>query len=643
MMARRRLAVAALCAAILAFVGHACVRQPAHAFLIGHGAAEWIRVDRPFSLEARRLATETARFQVDFDRPERLAAGDPARLRVQALRAFEVFLNGHSMGGGSAPGASWRRPVFIDLAPRLVAGRNRLEILVANDRGSPLLLAEAPGLDLATGLGWRVRDESQREAAAGLARDRRNPVGEAFPSAWQGLRANWLTLAAAFAAGIALHLACARWNASRGEMDPWRVGPGHLRWLLIATLAAIGLHDLPRLPLDTGFDADGHYDYIRYLVQRGRLPLATEGWQMFQAPLFHLVAALPYALITAIASEPVAMRAIRLIPLACGLGLVEWVYRAARQVFPEREDLQWIAVASGGLLPMVVYMSSYVGNEPLAALLSAVLLVGLMRLVADPHPRLAREGCRLGSIFGLALLAKVSAALLLPLVGVALLRAAGSRRDRFAGLLGFGAVSGALAGWYFLRNWILLGTPYLGGWDPARGIAWIQDPGYRVPADLFGFGAALHQPVYAGLLGFWDGVYSSLWLDGLISGKSTRAAAPPWDLEAMAACALWAVPLALAGLIGAVRSLRRPAGATQGALLGSTAAIGIYLTAMLSLHLRLPVSSTVKSSYMLGLAPCFGLLIAWGCDLLPRRPVVQSLLAGHLAAWLVLVSRSYWA
>jgi len=67
------------------------------------------------------------------------------------------------------------------------------------------------------------------------------------------------------------------------------------------------------------------------------------------------------------------------------------------------------------------------------------------------------------------------------------------------------------------------------------------------------------------------------------------------------------------------------------------------VAAIVALFIRLPVYSTVKSSYALGLAPCYGLLFAWGVDLLPRRPAVRALLAGYLAAWLAIVFCAYFS
>jgi hypothetical protein len=635
-------ATVALVVTVLAVVTF--VRWPDHAFLVSAGDAEWIRADRPFRLAGRRLAPETVVFRRIFHRGAGAAA--EAVLHVRALRSFRLSVNGRRVGEGHAGDSPWRNPRTFDLSPYLEPGTNELRIEVVNDRGPPALLAWSPTPGIATGTDWKAQGADGAWKPAGLATEgRRHAISAAFPTAWQGLRATWPLLLVAFALGAGAERAYARWLASRASADAWRLRPAHVRWLVMSALALLSLHDLTRLDIEAGFDARAHFDYIRYVAANRRLPLATEGWQTFQPPLFYLLAAPPYFAIAKLASEPTAMRAMRLLVLACGLGLVEMVGRGARAAFPRRDGLQMLAIATGGLLPTTVYMSQYVSNEPLAGVLTAALVVAAFRLLAGGETDLDRWGFGLGLLFGLAILAKVTVALLLPLLVAALLRAAhrcgGGLRGAIRPVLRFALASAGVAGWYFARNWIALGHPYLGGWDTARGIAWIQDPGYRVPADLLSFGASLHRPVYAALSGLWDGIYSTFWLDGCLGGAVFPPAAPPWHYDHAVACALLALPLTAAGVVGMVRSLRFPRHATEEVLLFATAAVGIYLAAIFAMFLRLPIYSTVKSTYTMGLAPCYGALFAWGFDLLPKHAAVRALLVGYLAAWLAFVFRAY--
>ena len=643
-MTRRRLLIALVAACAAGLTAVAFVRQPAHPFLVPSGGAEWIRAARPFELAARDLAPETVRFRHRFTRP---ASGADALLHVQALREATVFLNEHVVGDAPAAGAPWRRAQTFDLAPFLRPGANELRIDVENDRGPPVLLAWSPQLGIGTRAGWDAELQSGRWARTQAAtEDRRHALSGEFPSAWQGLRDGLPLLLAAFALGACASLGQAR-IAGAAHDGAWRLRPGHVRWLVLFALGALGLHNLTRLHPDMGFDAPFHYDYIRQIIVTRRVPLASEGWQSFQAPLFYLIAAPPYWVITSIASEPAAKLAMRALVLACALGLAEMVHRAARAAFPDRDDLQMIATAAGGFLPMTVYMSHYVSNEPLAALLTAAVIVSTFRLLAAPPPAGARTGLALGLLFGLSVLAKVTSLLLLPLLVAVLVRVAkrrtGSVRAAGAPLLRFAAAAGGVAGWYFARNWIAQGSFYLGGWDPSRGRAWNQDPGYRIPEDLLSFGGALDHPIYAVFSGLWDGLYSTFWLDGFLGSSTIAVAAPPWRYPYAVACALLALPLTAAAIAGALRAWRVPRDPKQEIALFSSAAVLVYVVAIAALFLRLPVYSTVKSTYTLGLAPCYGVLFAWGFDLLPRRRALRAAVAGYLTAWLAFVFRAYFS
>lgn len=636
----RRLLLAALAASIAVVALVTFLRRPEHAFLVADGGGEWIRSALPFDLVARSPALETRPFRHRFT----LAAGADGALHVQALRAFRLRVNGRIAGEAGPGEATWRHAKRFDLSPYLVPGENELLVDVQSDLGHPLLLAWSEELGVATGAGWEAPGpDGSWQPALTADEARSHAISAEFPSAWAGLRATWTLWLVSFALGSVGYLAQRRWLAS----SPWRLRAGHARALALAALAALGLHNLRLVDTVGGFDTDFHFEYIRYVVSELRVPLANEGWQMFQAPLFYLLAAPPYWLVAKLFSEPAAALAMRLLVLLCALGLVEMVYRAARLVFPAREDLQIFAVATGGFLPMTVYMSHWVTNETFAALLTAALVVAALHLLTMQSPRLDRWGAGVGALFGLALLAKVTVALLLPLLVAVLVRAAQRQGRPLASALGplarFAAASTVVAGWYFARNWLEMGTPYVGGWDPSRGGAWIQDPGYRTPADLLSFGAVLDRPIYAVFSGLWDALYASFWLDGSLSSSAWAIAAPPWHYRYVVACALLALPLSVAGIAGALRALRPPRDATQESLLFAVAAVALYLAAIFVMYIRLPVFSTVKSTYAMGLAPCYGVLFAWGFDLLPRHRAVRAALTGYLCAWLAFVFRAYFS
>lgn len=195
----------------------------------------------------------------------------------------------------------------------------------------------------------------------------------------------------------------------------------------------------------------------------------------------------------------------------------------------------------------------------------------------------------------------------------------------------------ATCGWWFARNQVLLGRPFLGGWDPARTIAWWQDPGFRTSSDFTTFGAALIRPVFSAVVSVWDGLYSSFWCDGYLSGRASVAAAPPWDWTSLIASVPLSVPLSMALVVGAVVGLRRR---DRAAVLAVGCVIA-WVAAIVSLAVTLPIFSTAKASYMLGIVPCFAILLAHGLDTLEQTPL-RIAADVVIAVWLVLVLRGLW-
>src|SRR5262249_513089 len=139
--------------------------------------------------------------------------------------------------------------------------------------------------------------------------------------------------------------------------DPARI----VRWGLLVAWVVLAANNIGRITPGLGYDQQAHRQYVQYIVQHHALPLANEGWQMFQSPLFYLLASPFYAVLSSFASDDTAFTVLRILPLLCGLAQIELVYRIARAVFPTQQDLQVVTLLVGGLMPMQVYISQVVG------------------------------------------------------------------------------------------------------------------------------------------------------------------------------------------------------------------------------------------------------------------------------------------
>ena len=401
----------------------------------------------------------------------------------------------------------------------------------------------------------------------------------------------------------------------------------------------MAMNNILRITPNWGFDIDAHLEYVKFIAENGRLPLATEGWQTFQSPLNYLLATPFYVLFSRLFGPESCVKLLRFLPLMCGLAQIELCYQVARTIFPGKDDLQKIATVVGGLMPMNVYMSQSFCNEPLAGCFTSLLIYFCVSMLMDPaRERKVLFFAGMGVVWGLALLSKVTPILMAPLIVTTILIYGIGNEGSFRlfrarlGTTFFACF--VVSGWYFVRNWIWIGKPFVGGWDPAIGIRWWQDPSYRTCKQLFSFGTSLSQPVYAGVIGFWDAIYSSMWADGFLSGQLLNPVNEiPWNLSWMEVGSFLSIlPLCCIFLSVATLWKKDLQSARRGLLL-AIAAVGIYFAAVMDLYVQVPIYSTAKASYMLGLLPCFAVLAAAGAAPLLRSRLTRSIFFALLSCW----------
>ncbi len=619
------------------------LNDPSVIFLQTVGDADWLRPDRPFNGEPQPgLADVRTDYRARFDCETAITG---AVLRFRALRTAEVRLDGETLAP-FAPAEDWDRwqEVRTVVLPPLGRGSHQLEIAVLNRNGPALLQAWSDELGLSTGREWEARLSEDGWSPAKSVHEPWIPsTARQAPSLIKALRSQGLGLAALFG----FWLAAVSW-IGRGALGGWsNASPGvhasRVRWGVIGLWFVLALNNEFKLTFH-GFDATAHSDYIKFILEHHRIPLAGDGWQMFQAPLYHMVAAAIYGPIKALLRESYGWHAVRLMTLACGILQVEVCYRAVRRVFPGRDDVQIMGVLVGGLMPMNVYMSHLLGNEPLAGLLSATAFLIGLGFLDGQFVNGQKWPIALGVTWGLAMLAKVTPLLLgIPLLvmclrGMIAHRVPTPRIIRAAALVLGGAF--LVCGWYYVRNWVLIGRPFIGGWDPVRGIAWWQDPGYRVSEHLLGFGESLQYPIWAGYAGLWDGLYSTMWLDGYLSA-TIWTSRPPWNgMLLICSAALALVPLATM-FAGALSVTVAQPSQRRWSLAVCLLAIGVYLAAISHLYLRLPIYSTAKGTYLLGLLPCFAILTAAGFDAVRSYALPRLFLQAALLTWATCVYAAY--
>ena len=258
-----------------------------------------------------------------------------------------------------------------------------------------------------------------------------------------------------------------------------------LLWFILAGYLLAGVCYACFTPAWQAPDEPAHYNYVRYLVEKGCLPVLQMGdypydyleaikakrfpaemsidplrYEFHQPPLYYLLASLVYRLTSG------SLLALRLLSLLLGGGLLLVAWALVRAAFPQQPVLAAGTTAFIAFLPMHLAMTSAVNNDALAELLLASSLLGLVRYVrASVEVGPVGAGLRpaptgpagLGLLIGLALVTKITAFIALPLALVAILIAPRSRGERTRdGVLIFGLAGLLLLPW-LARNHLTYG------------------------------------------------------------------------------------------------------------------------------------------------------------------------------------------
>ena len=561
-----------------------------------------------------------------------------AVLHVTALRRVVVLLDDSTVADSGPELTDWKTPNAFPIDGVIPAGQHELRCRVSNRDGPPLLRLNCPELGIATGSNWEAsQDQTQWGAPsnpqsnlqpnhAALAQGPWDPpIPPVYKPRYTSLILLPITLGILFAICTLLRWRrpvepCVRWA--------WRV-----RWLLLIAWLAMGLNNSFKVPIGCGYDAKDHYRYIQFVAEHLSLPRPDAGWQTFQSPLYYMVSAVVYrGLKVAGVSLDAVQYLLRWVPLlSCGL-LIEICYRAGRAVFPTRGDLQIVTMLVGSLAPVNLYMAQTVSNEPMAAALSGILFLIILRMLQQP--RWAVEPMSMliaGLTLGLAILTKVNAILWAAPLAAAIAIALNHQKTNAIGwfrsiaIVATGAV--AVVGWLIVRNVRLVHKPFYLNTSVANQ-AWWQDPGFRTPGNFYQFGHVFTRPIYNGMASVWDSLYGSLWGNGIFSGHA------PWNTYLMFAGLFLSIVPMLAIAVGMVRSmLGRPLTRPPEILQVATLAIACFVAAIVYVYLTLPIYSCAKASYMLSTMPCLGLLAAAGLAAPFKIRWLRSIVGGILICW----------
>ena len=300
-----------------------------------------------------------------------------------------------------------------------------------------------------------------------------------------------MTTSAVFGARRRLHKLAGHWPAA----------------LFLAAYALLACAYSWFVPLGETPDEIGHFQFVRYVADRGRLPVqelrpGNEVGEGHQAPLFYILGGLATAGIDAadvatLRNNPdmsfavdqvgnkhvhihtlaetwpptgyaLAWRVARLLSIGAGLLAGALAYLFALTAFRGSRPEATFALAFLALNPQWVFISAGIGTDSLAAAAGGALLLTTAGLLVRPRAT-PWQAVWLGLAVGVALLTKLTLGVLIGICfGAVALRLRGNiallaRRTMVAG-----GTALAVAGWWLARNLWLYGDPFALNVDRAQ-------------------------------------------------------------------------------------------------------------------------------------------------------------------------------
>ena len=659
---KRQLAILLLIVvALLIFFCHLFVKlyyDPSIPFLKTDKHANWILYQlqpEPFTRKTSFLNLRTG-FEKNFELEALPAA---ANLHIKAFRRYRLWVNDTEVMQSavirSQDNTNWKKEDVWDITEFLRVGRNNIKVEVYTDLGSPALWLYTEGLDndIITDTSWMVSISDSPFCPASLANDCIiHPISlEAVPPAIAFVRK--LPVLGIFFVVCAGAFLLGNWRRIRRSRlnSVLTLSPKFVLVFLTAAWVVLFVNNSIKLPVRFGFDIVGHLHYISYILSKGHFPLADEGWQTYQPPLFYVASASMMKFISIFTDRLNAYNFLKLIPFLGGLGQLYLAYFASKIVFPDSKTRQSLSLIIAGFIPMNIYVAHHVSNESLSAFLIGLSILLTIVVLNRTRSRPKFYGL-LGIVIGLALLTKFTALAVLPVIFVILVfklaEEENSSIKHLSGYLLLFLLSIAMvAGWFYLRNWLHFKDVFIANWGRLPGDYWWQDPGYHTYRYFCKFGRVFQLPYFAGFYSLFDSIYSTFWGDGFMSGIAEYAYSPPWNYEYMSAVYLLAIPASLFIILGAVRATGRVIFGANKMWLLILGSVFVIVYAMVYMNLRIPCWGQAKASYGLFTTLPVSLIFAFGFDCVDGwlrgkgLTILRAILYGWLGTFVISVFLCY--
>ena len=274
-------------------------------------------------------------------------------------------------------------------------------------------------------------------------------------------------------------------------MPKKQINTGIVITLLI--FLSLGLAYSYYTPLWNPPDEERHFAYCEYIAQNHKLPAYQPDSQenivgmAFHPPLYYLIGsifckddkklleeeltvnegpgfiqiihpkdetAFPYS------GKARSAHVLRLLSLSLSTLTLLLIYLLVMNIFPGERILASSTTLFVATIPQFLHGAVSVSNDTLAILLSTAYLLSLIHYIKDPFKLSRQIIC--GLLLGLCLLAKLFTLCYLPVTACIITGACLKEKKKLiAHLFVIFAVATLVAGWWYLKNWLISNDPFL--------------------------------------------------------------------------------------------------------------------------------------------------------------------------------------
>jgi len=558
------------------------------------------------------------------------------KIRVTAMRSFWIRVNNEPIPFD--PPNSWKSSIHINLVPYLQSGQNTIRIQVGGPKNPPALLVEGRRL-LRSGENWQVAlkpDLSDLSAASIALQDEHYLNSNPNPIRQSTFFVFYLIGFLAYSV-LGVVVLFIRPNETKFDQDTNLWKKHGFCFLLFLIAVIIQLHNVSTYAhTRSHFDWQGHVDYIQHIATHWKIPIATDGWEMFQPPLYYLISAV------ILKTSGGSLKAVQIFTTLTGLGNLLFSWFLLCQVFPTQTRKRNLGFSVIAMLPMGFYMNSMVSNEIFSGSVISGTIVLSTYLLFKKGLTSYKASILIGLASGLGLLSKYTALFvllsLLLLLGLRFI----TRQITWKRIVTVICTVSLTCGWLYGRNIVRFGDPFIGNWDETSGFHYEQSPGYRNVQFYTQFGSVFyHLPVRSRWVSFWDGKYGSMWTD--THGTFLNLSNPTTQL--LGSLSLWLALLpTLAIVFGfgyAIKFLIRHEWNHPYFVMVTTSVLTIL--SLVSFTMEIPTYSTIKAFFFLSMIPIIGVFAALGLErLCLNLGKLRWIVYIHLGTFYGIVSYLFW-